>query len=139
MPIQPGIPRARFLPEPLVPFPDRRDDRRITAPREPAEDVKFAERVRIGFQRTTDDMGALRKRVEELEDYQRVVGEKLNEIIKALADVDDALSRRLNEILLSGALADRPTAGIADRFFFATDQAVGARLVFDDGSNWLAP
>lgn len=48
----------------------------------------------------------------------------------------DTLSRQTNELLMSGNLADRPSAGVRGRVFWATDQASGSRLAIDTGSTW---
>jgi hypothetical protein len=53
--------------------------------------------------------------------------------------VDDKLSRRVNEMLLSGPLASRPAPGIQDRIYWATDGGPSARLYYDDGTNWISP
>lgn len=44
-----------------------------------------------------------------------------------------ALSRRMNAILISGTAAQRPAAGIKDRFYYATDTTT---LSYDDGTAW---
>jgi hypothetical protein len=51
--------------------------------------------------------------------------------------LEDRVTRRVNEMILSGTLAERPSAGKGDRIYFATDQAPGARLTFDTGSAWI--
>lgn len=56
-----------------------------------------------------------------------------------LAEAYKVLSKRSNEMLVSGPLAQRPTAGVQDRIFFATDQAPGARVYYDTGSAWTQP
>jgi hypothetical protein len=51
--------------------------------------------------------------------------------------VDDQFSRRMNEMLTSGLLADRPPHGVADRLFYATD--TGATY-YDAGTGaWQGP
>lgn len=47
--------------------------------------------------------------------------------------VDDRLAKRVNEMLLSGLLADRPTPGIQDRLFFTLDTG---DTYYDDGRVW---
>lgn len=65
---------------------------------------------------------------------------KANEALrKQLDDMEDRIVRRVNEMVLSGTLAQRPTAGVADRIYWATDQASGSRLSFDTGSAWVNP
>lgn len=54
-----------------------------------------------------------------------------------LGQVDDMLSGRINELLLSDTLANRPTAGVTDRLFVATDQAAGSNHFWDSGTAWV--
>ena len=63
----------------------------------------------------------------------------LTHLTDQVNQMEDRIVRRLNELVLSGTLAQRPAAGVADRLYFSTDQAVGARLRFDDGTAWQAP
>ena len=70
--------------------------------------------------------------VRALYDFVGALQREIQELYKTLA-------RRSNEMLLSGTLANRPDAGIQDRIYFATDQAVGSRLTYDDGTAWVAP
>lgn len=137
MPIQPGIPRARFFPEPLNPYTHRCEERHVSSRPETADDVRLAERVRTGFRRASEDVVYLRKHIDDLHDYQRTLVAKINEILEALRQTDGDLSRRVNEILFSGTLADRPTAEIADRMFIASDQAAGSNAFWDSGSAWV--
>ena len=69
------------------------------------------------------------------------LAEYATRVTLALHDLYDTLSRRSNEMLQSGTLADRPAAGPGDRIYLATDQAAGSRLTYDAGtsSGWLAP
>ena len=69
--------------------------------------------------------------------------QKLEAAIRRLEDqlvfLEDKLARRMNEMLVSGTLANRPAAAIQDRIYFATDQAPGSRFYYDSGTAWLAP
>lgn len=75
--------------------------------------------------RAPEDMQALRRTIEQL--------------VLVVEQLEDRLSRRLNEMLISGTLANRPAAAIADRIYMSTDQAAGSRLAYDSGTAWLAP
>ena len=136
MPIQPGIPRSRFLPDRLPPYTRRPPIGPERRPSGPDPDASLVQRMQAGQQRTEVDLAALRTRVLELEDMIGTLVAKVNELLGAVGVVDDTLSRRLNEILISGALADRPTAEVTDRLYWATDQSSGARLYYDTGSAW---
>lgn len=50
-----------------------------------------------------------------------------------LDETENRLAKRLNEMLLSGTIAQRPAAGVADRIYWITDQE---QLSFDDGTAW---
>ena len=78
------------------------------------------------------DVDALQKDVQALR-------KAVDDLIGRLNRMEDKLVRRVNEVILSGTLAQRPAAGVGDRLYFSTDQAVGARLRFDDGTAWQAP
>lgn len=137
VPIQSGIPRSRFIPDPLSAYTERCEERHVSSRPETQDDMKLAERMRLGFQQATDDVVYLRKHIDELHDYNRALVDKINAIITALGDVDDVLSRRLNEILLSDTLANRPAFGVTDRLFVANDQAAGSNAFWDSGSAWV--
>lgn len=79
--------------------------------------------------------------LEETIKNEAAVEDRVNGVIHALDVTAGKLSRRLNEILLTGTLAQRPAAAGLSRFYFATDQAVGARLSYDDPATgtWRAP
>ena len=74
----------------------------------------------------------LRRDLDALRDGLRHLTEQVN-------GMEERIVRRLNEMVLSGTLAQRPAAGVADRIYVSTDQAVGARMVFDNGTAWIAP
>lgn len=79
------------------------------------------------------EVAALRRDVDALAGYAQ-------ETTRIIHDVYDILSRRMNDMLQSGTLADRPAAGQQNRVYFASDQAVGARFYYDAGAGlWLAP
>ena len=86
---------------------------------------------RFGWKGGTD-AGALRADLEALRQAQEALRRQID-------DMEDRIVRRLNEMLLSGTLAQRPAAGVADRIYWATDQASGSRLSFDTGSAWVNP
>lgn len=69
----------------------------------------------------------------------RTLAEAVEMLSTHLEQTESRLVRRLNEMLLSGTLAQRPAAGTADRIYVAVDQAPGSRLAFDNGSAWIAP
>jgi len=73
---------------------------------------------------------ALRKDIETLR-------EALGKLHDHVDQDTDIAVRRINEMILSGTLAQRPTAGKADRVYLATDQAVGSNLFFDTGAAWV--
>lgn len=75
-------------------------------------------------------MAALRRDIETL----RVALGRLHDHVDQ--DTDNAV-RRINEMILSGTLAQRPAAGKADRVYLATDQAIGSNLFFDTGTAWV--
>lgn len=76
------------------------------------------------------DPAALRKDVDALR-------EALARLQDHIDRVGDYVTRRVNEMSLSGTLAQRPAAGKADRIYLATDQAVGSNLFFDTGAAWV--
>jgi hypothetical protein len=59
----------------------------------------------------------------------------LERVDRAAEQTEHRLSRRLNELVLSGPLTLRPPGGVADRIYFATD-AGNRALYFDDGTGW---
>ncbi len=80
---------------------------------------------------------AARPDVQALAGDVRALARFCGEVARALSAVDDQLSRRLNELLISGTLAERPTAGLQDRLYIASDQAAGSNLYWDSGSAWV--
>lgn len=78
------------------------------------------------------DATALRADLDALREANRTLRKQID-------DMEDRIVRRLNEMLLSGTLAQRPAAGVADRIYVATDQAAGSRLRIDSGTAWIAP
>lgn len=78
------------------------------------------------------EASALRADLEALREANRALRKQLD-------DMEDRIVRRVNEMLLSGTLAQRPAAGVADRIYQATDQAAGSRMTFDTGTAWQAP
>jgi hypothetical protein len=76
-----------------------------------------------------EDTAALAKDVRDLLAAVKQVQDVLN-------DVENRLVLRVNEMMLSGLLGNRPAAGVTDRIFMTTD--VGARaLYYDIGGEWV--
>lgn len=78
------------------------------------------------------DPAALARDVRALADF-------LTTIQRQLDRIQLTLTGRINQMVLSGTLAQRPAAAIQDRIYWATDQAAGSRLYYDTGTVWQQP
>lgn len=67
----------------------------------------------------------------------RVLSEYLTRLQRQLDRIQLTLTGRINQMLMSGTLAQRPAAGVQDRLYVATDQASGSRFYYDTGTAWL--
>lgn len=61
----------------------------------------------------------------------RQVHEDMVALQRSLDVAYDTITRRSNEMLMSGTLAQRPPSGVRDRFYYATDTG---QLFYDDGT-----
>ncbi len=78
----------------------------------------------------------LRVAVDSLAEDLQTLSESLEQLATHMDETEERLARRSNEMLLSGALAQRPPAGVADRIFVSDDEP---RLYYDLGSAWVSP
>src|SRR5215475_6799766 len=63
----------------------------------------------------------LQKAVASLAEDIGALAESMARLSRHLDDVEDRLAHRVNDMILSGLLAERPPAGVADRIFFEID------------------
>jgi hypothetical protein len=74
--------------------------------------------------------------VNELKSDVQKLSRGYQTLLIQVANLDQKLAKRINELLLSGTLAERPAPGIRDRIYFATDQPVGQGWYWDTGTTW---
>lgn len=76
------------------------------------------------------------ERPKELADVERAMTQLLGYVDEVLRQANVAYqlaSQASEELLMSAPFAQRPTVGVANRIFFATDTGV---TYFDDGTTW---
>lgn len=76
-----------------------------------------------------DDPASLRRDV-------RTLAEALAALQREGETIYDVLAQRANDMLMSGTLANRPTVGVKDRVYYATDEPAGGNVFWDDGTTW---
>ena len=79
----------------------------------------------------------LRMTVDGLMEDLRALAEAQEQLGTQMTNVEDRLARRLNQMVLSGTLAQRPAAGVADRLYLVVTNHVPGALYFDDGTQWM--
>jgi hypothetical protein len=67
----------------------------------------------------------------------RDLQQAVDDLQKQVNEIYHVLGQAISEIVLSGTLAQRPVAGVANRIYYATDQASGSRFTFDNGTAWV--
>lgn len=76
------------------------------------------------------DPGALAEDVRSLERAH-------DGIVRHHDETVNRLTKRMNEMILSGTLAERPDAGTADRIYLVVVDHTPGPLYFDDGTQWV--
>lgn len=66
-----------------------------------------------------------------------VLADGHDELIRHVDQFVDRITRRVNEMILSGTLAERPAAGVADRIYLVVTNHVPGPMYFDDGGQWI--
>lgn len=57
--------------------------------------------------------------------------------IRHVDETVNRMTKRINEMILSGTLAERPDAGVADRIYLVIVDHTPGPLYFDDGTQWI--
>lgn len=73
-----------------------------------------------------------------LADDVRALRDAVADLSKRLDESESRIVRRVNEMILSGPIAERPAAGVADRLFFSTDTPDAVNATFDTGTEWVS-
>lgn len=134
-----GISRSRFRPraEELVGVDTQWLDPRTDQQRDASRRLRLAGRPRdlppadqIEARDPLSDPGVLRENF-------RALLRSYDTLVDAIENTHNRLTKRINEMVLSGTLAERPVAGVADRLYFVVVDHTPGPLYFDDGTQWV--